>query len=86
MTEEKQDQLTELEELVLESANAGKSLWVHDGKSWYIAAFVKLEKKRLAIPDDDLGKTRGGLTYDIEKARMKRFTKRGGLEKAEPIV
>jgi len=84
MSEQITEQLTELEECILESANAGKPLWVHDGKSWYIAAFVKLEKKRLAIPDGDLGKTRGGLTYDLEKARMKRFTGRNALEQRRP--
>ena len=53
MTEENSEQLTELEACILESANAGKALWVKDAKSWYIAAFVKLEKERLAIPDGD---------------------------------
>jgi len=84
MTEKTSEQLTELEERVLESANAGKPLWVHDGTAWYIASFVKLEKKRLAIPDGDLGHTRGGLTYDLEKARMKRFTGRNDLEQRRP--
>jgi hypothetical protein len=84
MTEKISDQLTELEECVLESANAGKPLWVHDGKTWYVASFVKLEKQRLAIPDGDLGKTRGGLTYDLEKARMKKPTGRGSLEQVRP--
>jgi len=83
MSEKSENQLTELEERILESANAGKPLWVHDGTAWYIASFVKLEKQRLAIPDDDLGKTRGGLTYDLERKRLARVKGGRDLEKLE---
>jgi hypothetical protein len=83
MTEETKNQLTELEERVLESASAGKPLWVRDGKSWYIATFVKLEKERLALPDGDLGHARGGLTYDLERKRLERMKGGRDLEKLE---
>lgn len=65
-------QLNELEECILESANAGKPIVIRDGKLFYILTPMTIEKDGRAIPDDDLGRVRGGLQYELGKGRLKK--------------
>lgn len=81
MTETKRE-LNELEECVLESATAGKPILIRDGKLYYILTTKTVEKDGRAIPDGDLGRTRGGLHYELGKGRLKKATGGDDLESA----